>query len=382
MDPSLTLPSLRALLAELASEARAYRYEVAPNPCVGAAVIAGGQVIARGYHEVWGQAHAEIAALEAARASGVPASEWDTLVVTMEPCSSAGKTPPCTDAILAAGISRVVVGVLDPDPRHRGAGLGLLQDAGVEVELMERAVELDAHFEHWLEIERVRRPRPWIIAKWAQTRSGQLLPPENIGEGRWISGPESLAEVQLLRGRVDAIVTGIGTVLADDPRFTVRPPGDPARPPLRVVLDTHLRTRADGRMFQPPGPGEGAGQVHILCAAGTGAAATARYTELLEAGAQITSIGTNEQGSLAMREVETWLWEQGVKRVLLEAGPTLLERGLELGFVDQVRVYTGDVLGGRGPSLGQWLTRLGDDDREFREVGSDSVLESFVDLPR
>ena len=380
MDSSQTLPDLRALLAELAEEARQFRFEVAPNPCVGAAVIASGRVVARGYHEVWGEAHAEVNALAAAAASGVPASEWDTLVVTLEPCSTKGKTPACTQAVLASGLRRVVVGGLDPDPRHRGEGLRVLQEAGVEVELMAEAVAIDRHFEHWLERERMRRPRPWVIAKWAQTRSGQLLPPEDIGEGRWISSPDSLAEVQVLRGRVDAIVTGIGTVLADDPRFTVRPPGDLADPPLRVVLDTHMRTRPDGRLFGKLGEQEAGGPVHVLYGAGASASARERRRMLTAAGAVVTPITTNERGSLSLRAVETWLWDQGVHRVLLEAGPTLLQRALELGFVDQLRVYTGDVLGGRGPSMGEWLARLGDGDQLFREIGSDSVLDAFLGL--
>jgi len=381
MDSALTLPSLRELLAELAAESRAYRFEVAPNPCVGAAVLSGGRVVGRGFHEVWGQAHAEPNALAAARAGGVPASAWDTLVVTLEPCSSVGKTPACTDLLLASGIRRVVVGALDPDPRHRGEGLRRLAEAGLEVELMERAVELDAHFTHWLERERLRRPRPWILAKWAQTRSGQLTPPEDVGEGRWISSPESLAEVQVLRGRVDAILTGIGTVLADDPRFSVRPPGAAATPPLRVVLDTHLRTPPDGRLLRPAasfGPGETAGAVHLLCGLGPGAAARSRRRDLEAAGAEVTALATNEQGVVSLRAVETWLWERGVRRVLLEAGPTLLARGLELGFVDQLRVYTGSVAGGRGPSMAEWLTKPAVGDRLFREVGPDGVLEAFV----
>src|SRR5436190_717166 len=164
---------------------------------------------------------------------------------TLEPCSSQGKTPPCVERILASGVRCVVVGALDPDPRHGGAGLSSLRERGVEVVLLEGASPLSAvapHFNSWIDQERLRRPRPWTIAKWAQTRTGQLIPPSGVGGGRWISGPESLKEVQVLRGRVDAIVSGVGTVLADDPRFTVRPPGDPSRPPWKIVFDSYLRT--------------------------------------------------------------------------------------------------------------------------------------------
>jgi diaminohydroxyphosphoribosylaminopyrimidine deaminase/5-amino-6-(5-phosphoribosylamino)uracil reductase len=368
---------LRKLLAELAEQAREHRFDVAPNPTVGAAVLSGSKVVARGFHRTWGEAHAEVEALEAAQRRGVPASDMDLLVVTLEPCSSVGKTPACTERILRSGIERVVVGQLDPDPRHQGDGVELLRSRGIEVEVFEGS-SLDAHFVRWIERERVRRPRPWTIAKWAQTRTGQLTPPKDVGEGRWISGPGALAEVQRLRGRVDAIVTGVSTVLADDPRFSVREPGDTTKPPLRVVLDSHLRTRPDGRLFAPPGPGEGAGPVALLCHAGLPASAVARRRELVEVGAEIVGMQSDENGSVSLRDVQTWLWERGVRRVLLEAGPKLLGRALELGFVDQLRIYTGDVNGGRGVSMAEWLTRIKLQERLDREVAPDSVLEAFV----
>jgi diaminohydroxyphosphoribosylaminopyrimidine deaminase/5-amino-6-(5-phosphoribosylamino)uracil reductase len=379
---SLDETFLRALLAELGREARAWRFEVAPNPCVGAAVLAGERVVARGYHRAWGGPHAEIEALDAARASAVPPEHWDTLVVTLEPCSSRGKTPACTEALLASardsGLRRVIAGSLDPDPRHRGAGLALLRDAGLEVLLVERGTPLEVvapHFLAWNRLERQRRPRPWIVAKWAQTRSGHLSPPPDVGGGRWISGEAALREVHVLRGRVDAILTGVSTVLADDPRFSVRPPGDPARPPLRVVLDSYLRTPADGRLLAPALAGEAVGPVHILCQAGAHAA---RHRALEQAGAHITGLHASEDDHVRLRDVVEWLWNQGARRVLLEAGPELLARTLESGFVDQVRIYTGNVSGGRGDSLAAWLSRARLAERLERELAEDSVLEAFL----
>lgn len=369
---------LRALLAELGEASRAARFEVAPNPCVGAAVLAAGKVVGRGIHERWGGPHAEVQALEAARLSGVPASAWDTLVCTLEPCSSTGKTPPCTEAILQSGIGHVVIGELDPDPRHRGAAVGLLRERGVEVEVLPYASSLakdSPHFLRWIDPDRVRRPRPWTIAKWAQTRSGHLVPPPEIGGGRWISGPQSLAEVHVLRGRVDAIVTGVTTVLKDNPRFSVRPPGDPSRPPMRIVLDSYLRTPVDSRLFEPPGENEGAGPIHILTQGGANAE---RHRALVAAGAQVTGLHASEEDHVALRDVQEWLWDRGVRRVLLEAGPQLLGRYLEQEFVDQVRVYTGNVSGGQGDSMGTWVSRLKFDQRADREVAEDSVFEAFV----
>ncbi|HUR28450.1 MAG TPA: bifunctional diaminohydroxyphosphoribosylaminopyrimidine deaminase/5-amino-6-(5-phosphoribosylamino)uracil reductase RibD [Planctomycetota bacterium] len=381
MSPAASLldeAALRQILAELGSSARAFRFEVAPNPCVGAAVLGLGGVVARGYHRVYGGAHAEVEALEAAAKTDVPTSEWDTLVITLEPCSSTGKTPPCTDAILRSGIRRVVVGALDPDPRHRGRGLQLLRDAGLEVEHLEGATpltEVAPYFLDWLAPERISRPRPWIIAKWAQTRSGQLSPPENHPGGRWISGQAARDEVQLLRSHVDAIVTGIGTVLADDPRLSVRAPGGTSRPPIRVVLDSDLRTPPDARLFQPAREGETAGDLHILCRAG---ASAVRHRALEEAGAQVWGLHATDMEHLRLFDVADWLCQRGVHRVLLECGPQLLEQCFEAGGVDQVRVITGSVNGGRGESMANRVSRLRFSERLDRECGEDSVLEAMV----
>ena len=375
---ALNEAALRELLAALGREARDFRFEVAPNPCVGAAVLSGTRVVARGYHQRWGGPHAEVEALEAAAASGVPRADWDTLAITLEPCSSTGKTGPCTEAILSSGVGHVAVGALDPDPRHSGRGLEVLQQAELEVELLEGASPLEKvapHFLRWLAPDRLRRPRPWLVAKWAQTRTGQLQPPEDVGEGRWISGAAARAEVQVLRSRVDGLVTGVGTVLEDDPRLTVRPPGDLDRPPARVILDSYLRTPPTARLLQPIEDGEAGGPLSIVCLAGSDAV---RHRALIEAGAQVHGLHVSELDHVRLWDVQTWLWEQGVRRVLLETGPTLLARTFELGFVDQVRVYSGDVNGGRGLSMADWLTGLKLEERIDRELAPDSVLEAFI----
>lgn len=366
------------LLRELGEEAAAFRFEVAPNPCVGAAVLSMGKVVARGYHEVWGGAHAERQALAAAERSDVPRESWDLLVVTLEPCSTAGKTAACVDAILASGIPRIVVGELDPDSRHQGRGLERLRDAGVEVYLLEghaRLSDVSPHFLRWTRVDRLRRPRPWLLGKWAQTRTGQLLPPEDIGEGRWISSEVSRQEVHRLRGKVDAIVTGVGTVLADDPRLSVRAPGDPAQPPMRVVLDSYLKTPPSAQLLQPARAAEGAGPVHILTIAGADAA---RWRALEDAGAQVHGLHGEGGDHVSLLEALSWLWEQGVRRAMLESGPTLLKECLERSFIDQVRVFTGDVNGGRGASMGEWFQSARLLHRLDRESGGDAVIEAFL----
>lgn len=374
-------PALRELLGELGREAALRRFDVAPNPCVGVAIVRGASVVARGVHGYFGGPHAEIVALENARRIDSDPASWDTLVTTLEPCSSVGKTGACTSAILdgSTGIRRVVVGALDPDPRHRGQGIEILREAGLEVIVLEGASPLEQvapHFLRWMAPDRLRRPRPWTIAKWAQTRTGQLTPPADVGAGRWISSAESQAEVQLLRGRVDAIITGVGTVLADDPRLTVRLPGDTSRAPLRVILDSYLRTPPESRLFQPPGEDEGAGEVHIVCLAGPDGA---RQRALEEVGAQVHGVHSNRDDHVRLWEVQSWLWGAGVRRVLLETGPILLSRSFELSFVDQVRIYTGSVNGGRGPSMGPWISSMRFEGREDREVSSDAVIDGFLE---
>ncbi len=366
------------LLGELGAAAGAFAFDVAPNPCVGAAVLSDGVEIGRGFHRVWGGPHAEVLALEAAAKSGAPRERWDTLVVTLEPCSTQGKTPPCTAAIQAAGIRRVVVGALDPDPRHQGRGLAELSARGIEVVLLRGVaplVRVAPHFLEWTRHDRQRRPRPWTIAKWAQTRTGQLSPPSDAAETRWSSGPAARAEVQDLRRRVDAIVTGVGTILADDPRLSLRGPGETARPPLRVVLDSDLRTPPDARLFALPAGGESAGPVHLNTRAGFD---RARYRALSAAGATIHALRPGDDGRPSLREALSLLWANDARRVVLEAGPTLLAAAFQGELVDQIRVYTGNVNGGRGPSLAQWLVseRLVQVSRA--EVVPDARLDAFV----
>ena len=369
---------LEELMRELASKASALRFQVAPNPCVGAAILSREVEIGRGFHTRWGGPHAEVHALAAATTGGIEPSAWDTLVVTLEPCSSVGKTPACVDAILETSIERVVVGAVDPDPRHKGEGLERLRAAGLNVELLPVAPlhEVAPHFLRWVDVDRVRRPRPWAIAKWAQTRTGQLTPPENVGDGRWISGPESRVDVHRLRGGCDAIVTGIGTVRADNPRLTVRAPAQARRVPLRCVLDSELMLSTDARLFETEREeGEVGGDVVVFCRAG---ASPARHRALTARGAEVIPVRLGDDGRLSLRDVAALLWDRGVRRMLLEAGPTLLDAWFQAHLGDQLAVYTGDVNGGRGPSLATWLESRRLEGSMWREIGSDSVLEAFV----
>jgi len=371
------VPGGDAILAQLGRDAQAFRFRVAPNPCVGAAVLFEGEVVARGFHEEWGAPHAEVMAIEAARAAGIDLPRC-ILAVTMEPCSSSGKTPPCVDAIFASGIPSAIVGSIDPDPRHRGKGLEAMTLAGMAVEPMPGASPIERvspHFLTWMHPDRLRRPLPWVIAKWAQTRSGQLSPPADVGDGRWITGPDVTAAVHRLRSNVDAVVTGVGTVLADDPRLDARIPGASCAQPLRVILDPDLRTPPDARLFDAGSEtGVGAGQVHIICRSGAG---PARHRALERSGARCHGLPAADAGRPSIRSMLGVMWELGVRRLMLEAGPTLLDAFLEQDFVDQLQVYTGDVRGGRGPTLEKHLALERWRATTHGECGEDAVLEAF-----
>ncbi len=224
VDPEMWM---RRALAEAARGLGA----VEPNPMVGAVVVRDGQVVGIGHHARFGGPHAEVVALEAAG----EAARGATLFVTLEPCCHHGKTPPCTDALIRAGIARVVAAMGDPFARVAGAGFARLAEAGIAVEvglLGDEARRLNAPY-----LKRLETGRPFVTAKWAMTLDGKIA--ARTGQSAWISGPRSRALVHEVRGRMDAIVVGIGTALADDPQLTARPPGP--RTATRVVLDASAR---------------------------------------------------------------------------------------------------------------------------------------------
>src|SRR6266566_3686691 len=213
---------------ELAERGRGY---VEPNPLVGAVLVRDGRVVGEGWHRRHGEAHAEVNALAEAGA----AARGATLYVTLEPCCHHGKTPPCTDAVLRAGIRRVVAAMADPFPRVAGQGTALLQAAAVAVEVglgEAEARRLNAPY-----LKLLTTGRPYVHAKWAMTLDGKIA--TRTGDSKWISGEMSRRHTHELRGRMDAIIVGIGTVLADNPILTVRPPGP--RVPIRIVLDSRGR---------------------------------------------------------------------------------------------------------------------------------------------
>ena len=254
-----------------------------------------------------------------------------TLYVTLEPCCHHGKTPPCTDAILAAGIARVVAAVGDPFPRVAGGGLAALDAAGVRVEVgceADAARELNAPY--W---KRLTTGRPYVIAKWAMTLDGKTAVAS--GDSRWISSDESRRRVHELRGRMDAILVGVGTVEADDPRLTVRPPGP--RRPARIVLDSSARLATDTELVRT------ASDVPVLVAV-TDRAPADRRDRLISAGCEVLAFPGS--GPVPLTSLLEELGRRGMTNILVEGGGRVLGSFLDEGHVDAVEVYVAPILEG------------------------------------
>ena len=304
---------------------------VEPNPMVGAVIASasGGHVIAEGWHSAFGGPHAEVVALSAAGA----AARGGTLAVTLEPCCHHGKTPPCTEAIIAAGIARVIVATRDPFPAVNGGGIDALRRAGIEIRTgvcEQLARRLTAPFRTVVE-----QRRPWLIAKWAMSLDGHVATAS--GESRWISSESSRAIVHELRGRMDGILCGIGTALADDPLLTARPPGP--RQALRVVLDSEARLPIESRLVRT------AGEVPVLVATGPTAPAD-RLRALASAGCEIWQAAAADPRD-RLHELLTELGSRRLTNVLVEGGPTVLGSLVDTHAIDEVWAFIAPtIIGG------------------------------------
>lgn len=318
-----------------------------PNPLVGALVVKDGRIIGEGYHEAWGQQHAERNALDACEEDPAGA----TLYVTLEPCCHTGKQPPCTEAVIAAGIARVVVGSRDPNPLVAGKGNAALRAAGITVVedvLRSRCDALNPVFFHF-----IQTGRPYVVSKWAMTLDGKIA--THSGDGRWVSCEESRADTHRLRHRLASIMVGIGTVLADDPLLTARC-DFPVRQPLRIVVDSTLRIPLDSRLVQT------AGEVPVLVATAV-PATDGRTAALREAGVEVVSLPTQD-GKVDLAALLHLLGTRGIDSVLVEGGATLHEAMFRTGLVNRTIVYLAPkVCGGAGaitPVAGVGIDRMAD----------------------
>ena len=340
------------------------RYTAHPNPMVGCVIVAGDSVVGTGHHARAGEPHAEIHALAEAgeRARGA------TVYVTLEPCAHHGRTPPCADALVAAGVRRVVAAMQDPFPEVAGRGLARLRDAGIAVEsglLEDQAAALNRGF-----VSRVARGRPFVCLKVASSIDGAIA--MQSGASQWITGPESRRDVQRLRARSGAILTGIGTVLADDPSLTVRDVDTGGRQPLRVVLDSRLRMPEEARMLAQPGS-------TLVVGAGTGDA-----SRLEARGAEVRHFAATGGQVDACRVLED-LAARGINEVLVEAGPGLSGSLVDMGLVDELVIYQAPHIMG-SETRGMFRTpgwRSLDDRRaldiiDVRRMGSDTRITARI----
>ncbi|WP_018872700.1 bifunctional diaminohydroxyphosphoribosylaminopyrimidine deaminase/5-amino-6-(5-phosphoribosylamino)uracil reductase RibD [Thioalkalivibrio sp. ALJ16] len=347
------------------------RFSADPNPRVGCVLVRDGREVAAGLHWQAGAAHAEVNALAAA---GV-AARGATAYVTLEPCSHHGRTPPCVAELIRAGVARVVIAMQDPNPRVCGGGIAALRDAGVEVitgVLEEAARALNPGF-----VQRMEHGRPWVRVKLAASLDGRTAMAS--GESKWITGPAARRDVQLWRARAGAILTGSGTVVADDPRLTVRlKPGElaaqagfpdlpqihdlPPRQPLRVILDARLRTPPGAQILQT-------GTVWILT--GPEMAQTPAADALRGRGAEVRPVplaDTGAEGGLDLAAVLQELGRAEINELHVESGPGLAGALARGGWVDEWLIYQAPLLlGSNARPLVEWpLARM--DERAELEI--------------
>jgi diaminohydroxyphosphoribosylaminopyrimidine deaminase/5-amino-6-(5-phosphoribosylamino)uracil reductase len=321
-----------AWMARAVALAEGGRGATSPNPMVGAVLVRDGRVVGEGFHRAAGRAHAEAAALAAAGAAAAGA----TCYVTLEPCAHHGRTPPCADALVAAGVARVVAAMADPDPRVDGAGLARLRAAGVEVVTGIGAEAAATQNAAYLTHRRLGRPR--VTLKAAASLDGKVAAPD--GTSQWITGPDARADGHRLRAEADAVLVGAGTALADDPRLTVRLPGHAGRQPLRVVADASGRVGTGGHLFD--------GEAPTLVATTPAAPGTA-VDAWKAAGAEVLICNQAPDGGVDVEDLLRALAARGVLELLVEGGPRLQASLWAAGLADRLVWYLAPLaIGGAG----------------------------------
>lgn len=340
---------------------------VSPNPRVGCVVVCGGEIVGEGWHRVWGGPHAEVEALQAAGERAVGGVAY----VTLEPCCHQGKTPPCTNALLAAGVKEVVAAMRDPNPLVAGKGLQQLAAAGIKVSVGmhgDRAEALNRGY-----VKRLRTGLPYLRCKIAASLDGQTALANGVS--RWISGEESRRDVHEFRARSDAILTGIGTLLADDPRMDART-GAEVGYPARIVLDSRLRFPPRSKMLGLPG------RTVIF----TGVGEQERLQVLRDNGAEVITLPLRGE-QLGLQAVMQQLGNMSFNEVWLEAGATLAGAFLAAGLVDELVVYLApNLLGQQGrplavlPNIGTMGERLELKLQDLCQLGGDVRL-TYTPVP-
>ncbi|GMT41768.1 MAG: riboflavin biosynthesis protein RibD [bacterium] len=306
-----------------------------PNPMVGAVIVKSGKIIAEGFHKKAGGDHAEIAALKAIR-KAKKSAKGAILYVTLEPCCHRGKTPPCTDAVVASGIKKVVLAARDPNPLVAGKGIEKLKKAGITVLeglLQKEAKKLNEAYEKF-----ITQKVPFVVMKAASSLDGKIA--SETGQSKWITNETARKKVHEMRQDCDVVMVGINTILKDDPSLNVRPVKKGAKQPLRLIVDTTLKTEPDASVFHSQGG-------RVLIAAGTDAPAS-RLKPLEQKGAEILRIGLKND-RVNLKELMKALAKMNVVSILLEGGGELFTSALASGIVDRVALfYAPIILGGSG----------------------------------
>jgi len=356
----MSVPRDAFYMAQAISLAKKGRYTTDPNPRVGCVLVRDGAVIGQGWHVKAGQGHAEIEALK-----NLPDAKGATAYVTLEPCSHQGRTPPCCDALIRAGVSRVVAAMQDPNPKVSGSGLEKLKEAGIEVicgVLQEDALALNRGF-----IKRMTENRPFVRSKLAMSLDGRTAMAS--GESKWITSNEARADVHRLRAESSAILTGINTVLADDPALNARIDEDVLQP-VRVVLDTHLNMPVTAQMAKLPER-----SLILTCAQNQ-----QKQSALQQAGFEVYQL-PDKNGRLDLHAVMDFLGQQQINELLVEAGSVLNGALLAEDLVDEYVIYMAPcILGDQGRGLFNLpgLQRMADKKqlklRDVRQVGQDLKL--------
>jgi diaminohydroxyphosphoribosylaminopyrimidine deaminase / 5-amino-6-(5-phosphoribosylamino)uracil reductase len=315
---------LRAI--ELAGRARG---QTSPNPMVGAVVVKDGRVIGEGITQPPGESHAEVMALEAAAGHTAGA----TMYVSLEPCCHHGRTPPCTDAIVSAGIARVVIASDDPTPKAAGRGPGILRDEGVKVDFVDGQIGEAARMLNQPFRKHARTGRPLVIFKSAMTLDGKVA--TRTGDSQWISGQASRARAHRWRAESDAVAVGIGTALVDDPRLTARIEGV-ARQPRRVVFDSEARLPLDSRLVK------GVADLPLIVVCSRAASRTS--VQALESAGVDVIVATGENEAARVQHALDELGAREIQSLLLEGGPHLVGAFLEAGEIDEARIFIAPLL--------------------------------------
>ncbi|HEV7677309.1 MAG TPA: bifunctional diaminohydroxyphosphoribosylaminopyrimidine deaminase/5-amino-6-(5-phosphoribosylamino)uracil reductase RibD [Candidatus Dormibacteraeota bacterium] len=357
------------LMAEALDLAATADYHTSPNPMVGALIVRDGKVIARGVHRKAGGDHAEV---EALRLAGDAARGAD-MYVTQEPCSHFGRTPPCTDAVIAAGVRRVVVGMQDPNPKVNGQGIQALRSAGIVVDagvLDDRAKRLNEFF-----VKHVTTGIPFVTAKFAMSLDGRIA--THTGESKWITSEQAREQVHRLRHAHDAILVGANTVIRDDPNLTTRLPGRDGRSPLRIVVDSRLRIPPDARIFN-----QESGEVLI---ATSDRARGDRLREFEQRGVPVVVLPA-AHGKVGLPDLLRHLGRRDVISMLIEGGSSMHGSAFDQRLVDKVVAFIAPkVIGGveaPGAVGGHGVDHIAEvhelRDVEVRQLGPDIVVTGYT----